>query len=153
MTTSEAHTNNDLVVTQHVAAPRETVFEFLVDQEKMNRWLGRSVQIEPTPGGKFWADMTGADIAIGEFIEINRPSSVVFTWGWQGSDEIGPGSTTITISLTEAAGDETVVELRHAGLTTEAQATHNEGWSYFAPRLAAVVQGEDPGPYRHADGS
>lgn len=142
--------DNDVVITQHVGAPRETVFEFFTDPEKMNRWIGRSVQIDPTPGGKLWIDMTGTDIAVGTFIEVDRPNNVVFTWGWEGNDGIGPGSTTVTISLTESADDETVVELRHSGLPPEASASHRDGWTYFTPRLAAVAQGDDPGPYRHA---
>jgi uncharacterized protein YndB with AHSA1/START domain len=150
MSTPEVQTASDVVVTQHVAAPRETVFEFLVDPEKMNRWMGRTVQLDPQPGGKVWIDMTGSDIAIGSFVEVDRPNRVVFTWGWEGSAEIGPGSTTVTISLTEGDNNETIIELRHAGLPSEASANHADGWGYFAPRLAAVAEDRDPGPYRHA---
>lgn len=150
MTTPQVQSDSDLVITQQIAAPPETVFEFFTDPEKMNRWIGRSVQIDPTPGGNLRIDMTGTDIAAGKFIELDRPKKVVFTWGWEGSDEIGPGSTTVTICLTESADGATVVELRHSGLPPDASASHKDGWTYFALRLAAVAQGQDPGPYRHA---
>lgn len=153
MTTPDVQSDSDLVITQHVGAPRDTVFEFLVDAKKMNRWIGRSVQIDPEPGGGLRIDMNGSDVAAGSFVEIDRPNKVVFTWGWEASTEIGPGSTTVTITLTEGeSASETVVELRHTGLPAEASASHSEGWGYFFPRLAAVAENRNPGPYRHAKG-
>ncbi len=138
-----------IVLTERVHATPEVVFEFLVDPEKVLRWMGTEIEIEPEPGGKFWLNATGTDIASGTYLEVDRPHRVVFTWGWEGGAEVPPGSSTVTITLT-ADHDHTMVELRHEGLPGGAGDEHVEGWSYFLPRLAAAAAGSDPGPNRHA---
>ncbi|MGH1492337.1 MAG: SRPBCC family protein [Acidimicrobiales bacterium] len=138
-----------VVLTQRIAAPPEAVFEFLVDPEKVLRWMGRSVDIDPRPGGQFRLAATVNDTAVGTYVEVDRPNRVVFTWGWEGSAEVPPGSSTVTFTLS-ADEDDTVVELRHEGLPEGTGDSHSEGWGYFLPRLGMVAVGEDPGPDRHA---
>lgn len=124
-----------VVVTQRIAAPPEAVFPFLVKPELMLRWLGTDARLDPTPGGEFWLVVDDTDTASGQFTEIDPPRRVAFTWGWEGSDDVPPGSTTVTIDLT-TDGDDTIVELRHEGLTGELAARHDEGWNRFLPLLA-----------------
>ncbi len=150
MTDSKAKTEESLVLTERIAAPPEAVFDFLVDPEKVLRWMGTAIDIDPQPGGQFRLNATGTDIAVGTYLEVDPPSRVVFTWGWEGSTEVPPGSSTVTFTLT-ADADHTVVELRHDGLPGGAGDSHSDGWGYFMPRLAAVAIGEDPGPNRHAN--
>lgn len=127
-----------VVVTQRIAAPPEAVFPFLVEPERMLRWMGTDVRLEPTPGGEFWLDMNGTDIAIGTYTEVDPPNRVIFTWGWQGSDDVPPGSSTVSIELTKD-GTDTIVELRHDGLPDELTARHLEGWNHFLPQLVEQV--------------
>ena len=127
-----------VVITQRIAAPPEAVFPFLVEPERMLRWMGTAARLEPTPGGEFWLDMNGTDVAVGAFSEVDPPRRVVFTWGWQGSDEVPPGSTTVSIDLT-VDGTDTIVELRHDGLPDELAARHHEGWNHFLPLLVEQV--------------
>lgn len=130
-----------LIVTQHVAAPPELVWEFLVDGEKMLRWMGTAVDIDPTPGGKFWLNATGSDIASGTYLALDRPHRVVFTFGWEGSEDVAPGSTTVTITLRAAADETTMIELRHDGLPGGAGDQHREGWTHFLGRLGVIATG------------
>ncbi|TMF55643.1 MAG: SRPBCC domain-containing protein [Chloroflexi bacterium] len=65
---------------------------------------------------------------------------VVFTWGWQGSPTVPPGSSTVEIDL-EPDGDGTRLRLVHRGLPEAALASHTEGWDYFLPRLVSVAEG------------
>lgn len=139
----------DLVVAQHVAAPREQVFEFLVDEDKMLRWMGTAVDVDPRPGGKFWMNATGRDVASGEYVEVDPPSRVVFTFGWEGSEHVPPGSTTVVITLAAESDDTTLVELRHRGLPGGGGDAHGEGWTYFLGRLAVAAPGGDAGPVTH----
>jgi uncharacterized protein YndB with AHSA1/START domain len=141
----EAPTGTDLVVETRVAARPEAVFDYLVEPDKIIRWMGVATDLDPRPGGRFWLDVTGTDIASGTYLEVDPPKRIVFTWGWEGSVEVPPGSTTVTVTLT-ADGDETVVEVRHAGLPGGAADGHEDGWTYFLSRLAAVSEGGDPGP-------
>ncbi len=132
-----------IVLTQRVGASPDTVFDFLTDPEKMLRWMGTEVKIDPQPGGTFWLNATGTDIAVGNYVEVDRPNRVVFTWGWDGSAEVPPASSTVTITLT-AEGPETIVELQHDGLPTGQDTEHTKGWTYYLARLVAVSEGRTP---------
>ncbi len=80
--------------------------------------------------------MSTDQVAQGEFVEVRRPDTIVFTWGWAGSDDVPPGSTTVEIVL-EVAGQGTLLRLRHTGLPDEsAAALHTEGWEMYLGRLA-----------------
>ncbi len=128
-----------------IAARPETIFPFLVDPDKMVRWQGISATLDPRPGGTYCCNITGRDIARGEFVAVEPPRRVVYTFGWEGEGElVPPGSSTVEITLT-ADGDGTILRLRHSGLPAEAQASHGEGWSHYLDRLAAISEGNDPG--------
>ncbi|MEL6984925.1 MAG: SRPBCC domain-containing protein [Actinomycetota bacterium] len=127
-----------LLVSQHVAAPPETVFDFLVEPDKVIRWLGAAIDIEAKPGGVFWMDANGTDIASGHYHEVVRPDRVVFTFGWEASPHVPAGSTTVTITL-EAMGDgTTTVHLRHDGLPKGPADDHRHGWTHYLGRLAEL---------------
>jgi len=129
-----------------LGAPPDEVFLYLTDAERYVRWQGVKAELDPRPGGVFRVWMDADTVARGEFVEVDSPRRVVFSWGWEGNDGVPPGSTTVELTL-EADGDGTVLSLRHTGLPDgEAPAMHEEGWRFFTTRLAAVVRGEDPGP-------
>ena len=110
MTDQHTDATETLHLTERIAAPRETIFEFLIEPELLLRWMGTEAELEPESGGTFWLNVTGVDIASGTYVDVDPPNRVVFTWGWEGSTEVPPGSSTVTITLT-ADGDETVVDL------------------------------------------
>ena len=64
-----------------IAASPETVFSFFTDPDQMVRWKGKAATLDPRPGGIYRVDMNGSDIARGEYVEVEPPSRVVFTWG------------------------------------------------------------------------
>lgn len=122
-----------------IAARPETVFAYFIDPERIVRWMGTTAELDPTPGGTFRIDYNGKDIARGEFVEVDSPRRVVFTWGWEASgDETPPGSSTVEVTLTPD-GDGTRVHLRHSGLKAEAVDGHAVGWDQFLPTLVEVA--------------
>jgi uncharacterized protein YndB with AHSA1/START domain len=128
-----------------VAARPETVFAFLVDPEKMARWMGVDVHLDATPGGAFRCNVSGRAIASGEYVDVVPNERVVLTWGWEEEGHpIPPGSTTVDITLT-ADGDKTLVRLVHRGLPEGAVEIHGEGWDHYLKRLAVTAAGGDPG--------
>lgn len=133
-----------LVLRERIRASADEVFDFLVQADKLVRWMGVRARIDPTPGGEFWLDVTGGDIARGAYVAVDRPNRVEFTWGWEGSDHVPPGSSTVTFVL-RADGDETVVELTHSGLPVSDD-EHLRGWNYFIDRLVRLASGEDVPP-------
>ena len=118
------------------------MFDYLVDAEQIVRWMGDWAELDPTPGGKLALDINGVPIR-GEFLVVEPPHRVVFTWGAAGSDTLGPGSTTVEIRL-RADGDATVLDLTHRDLPPAELDQHGIGWGHFLARLAVAGTGADP---------
>jgi uncharacterized protein YndB with AHSA1/START domain len=131
-----------------IAARPETVFDFFVDPEKMVRWKGRRAELDPRPGGVYRVEINDQAIARGEYVEIEAPNRVVFTWGWEGQESgvhaVPPGSSRVEVELTPD-GDGTLVRLRHLDLPEQSREIHGQGWDMYLGRLAAAAQGRDPG--------
>src|ERR1700691_3727095 len=92
----------EIVVDQtiRIAAPPEVVFQYFVDPRKLVSWIGLRADLEPTPGGRFWVDMNGTDVAAGQYLEVDPPNRLVFTWGWeQGGPPVAPGASTVEVTL------------------------------------------------------
>ena len=130
-----------------IAARPETVFRFLVEPERMVRWMGRTAELDPTPGGRFRIDYNGTDIASGTYLEVDPPSRVVFAWGWEApGDATPPGASTVEVTLTPDGEAGTTLRLRHRGLVPEAVEGHAVGWDQFLPGLSeAAASDEAPG--------
>jgi uncharacterized protein YndB with AHSA1/START domain len=130
-----------------IAASPETVWDLLVDPEKASRWMGLQSWSEPKPGGLYRVEVIPGNIARGEYVELDRPNRLVFTWGWEGDDNpVAPGSTTIEFTLT-ADGDGTHVHFVHSGLpSAESGASHGHGWDHYFERLTIAAAGGEPGP-------
>lgn len=132
--------------TVRIAAPREVVYTYFTDAEKLTRWMGSSAQLESRAGGIYRVDMNGRDVARGEFIELEPPERVVFSFGWEsGGAPIPPSGSTVEVTLFPE-GDGTIVRLVHRGLPQSLLAPHAEGWDHHLDRLVVVAAGGDPGP-------
>jgi len=125
-------------VEQRIAASPAIVFSYLTDPEKFVMWMGAGAQLDPRPGGIVRIEVDGEHIATGEYREVDPPHRVVFSWGWEASPEVPPGSTTVEITLT-AEGEGTVLRLRHMGLpTNEQRSSHRNGWVMYAEHLRGI---------------
>jgi uncharacterized protein YndB with AHSA1/START domain len=129
-----------------IAARPETVWELLTDPHEATRWMGQEASFDLRPGGEYRVTVIPGNVASGEFVAIDPPHRLVFTWGWEsGASSVPPASTTIEFELV-ADGDGTLLRFRHSNLpTAEATASHAHGWDHYLERLAAVGAGSDPG--------
>lgn len=144
----EAGTSRGLVVQReiHIDASPETVFEFFTDPVKAVRWMGIAATLDPRPGGIYRVEI-GPYVALGEFVEIDPPNRISWTWGWENDAmSVAPGGSTIEIALEPHDGG-TRLRFVHSGLPTpESAEAHGHGWDDYIPRLAIAAAGGDPGP-------
>jgi uncharacterized protein YndB with AHSA1/START domain len=135
-----------------IEARPEAVFPFLTEPDLIVRWKGSDARVEAVPGGEYRVNVTARNVAVGEYVAVEPPRRVVFTWGWEGDDLLPPGTSTVEIELVPD-GDATIVRLSHSGLPDGADAAQREGWEHFLPRLATAAAGGDPGPDPWASGA
>ena len=127
--------------------PRAAVFDFFVDAGRLVRWLGISAELESVPGGRFRFEVRPGQYCEGAYVEVDRPARVVFTWGWTDPWwDLPPGTSLVEVDLTEA-GEGTHLRLVHHRLPGQLRALHDEGWTSFLGRLAAVAAGAEPPAY------
>lgn len=137
---------NVLEVSVHIAAAPTTVFPYFTDPARYVQWMGSAADLQPVPGGTFRVKMRDGVEATGEFLEIDPPRKVVFTWGWPHEQSVPPGSTRVVVTFAPE-GDGTRVVLRHYGLPDgERRTGHHQGWVLYLDRLDTLIRGGAPGP-------
>ena len=83
-----------------IDAPPEIVFGFFTDPDRMARWMGRTIMMDPSPGGAYRIDYNGSDVASGTFVEVDEPHRIAFTWGWEApGDPVPPGGSLVEVTL------------------------------------------------------
>ena len=127
----------------------ETVFAFLIEPEKLVQWIGLSAVLDPRPGGLFLVNVNGRTVVRGEYLALEPPRRVVFSWGHEDGVLLAAGSTTVEILLKPEDGG-TRVQLRHSRLPTAERPAHAMGWAHYAGRLRVRAEGGDPGPDPYA---
>jgi uncharacterized protein YndB with AHSA1/START domain len=122
-----------------IAAPPDVVFLYFTDPALAVKWIADSAYLDARPGGTFSIDVRG-NPARGQYLEVDPPRRVVFTWGIEESADLPPGSSTVEVVL-EPDGDGTVVTLTHRDLpTAEFRRSHQEGWTEFLGLLTELLR-------------
>lgn len=140
-----------------IDASPETVWEFLVDSEKVTRWMGQAATLDAREGGLFRLEVIPGHTAQGEFVELDPPTRLVYTWGWeQGEGErptVPPGSSTVEIELVPEKGGTRLVFTHRDLPSPESAESHTVGWDHYLPRLVIAAGGADPGRDPWLDGA
>lgn len=140
-------------VSQRVDGTPDVVFPYFTDPEKYCLWQGLEAELDPRPGGVYRLKFFDGGAVEGEYLVVDPPHRIVFSWGWNGDAlppgmaDVPPGSTTVEVTLV-ADGDGTIIQLRHSGLPSDAASSvHEWGWrTVYLPRLEIARAGRDPGP-------
>jgi uncharacterized protein YndB with AHSA1/START domain len=131
-----------------VDAEPETVFGFFTDPEKMVRWIGVGATLDPRAGGIFSINTIAGYRLEGEYVAVEPPRRIVFTWGYgnfpDDPNPLPPGSSTVEVELVPDGGA-TIVRLTHR-VPAELADFHAMGWEHYLDRLAVAAPGGDPGP-------
>lgn len=143
--------DGDAVVHELVlAAPAEQVFDMFTDPRKLVTWIGISADLQPRPGGRFRFEVMPGQFCEGQYVIIDRPSRLVFTWGWTDPGfGLPPGTSRVEVTLTRSGPDgrQTRLRLVHTGLAGDLGILHDDGWSRFLTRLTAVIADRPPPAY------
>src|SRR5260370_40807277 len=84
-----------------IAAPPATVFAFLTDPENIVSWMGAEATTEAHPGGLYLVKGVGAraSVARGAFRVVVPIHRLAYSFGWDGREEVPPGSSLVEIDL------------------------------------------------------
>jgi uncharacterized protein YndB with AHSA1/START domain len=138
----EVNDRGEIVGETRIRATLATVFALLTDAHRIMTWLAHYAEIDARAGGVFClADPSGLRVE-GTYLEVIAYRKVVLSWG--GIEGLRPGQSTVVFALHADAND-TVVRLRHFGLSTPAIAAHYLGWMKSGlPKLKRVAEGKRP---------
>ena len=122
----------------------DTAFAMITQPERLRRWKTVAARVDLRLGGEYRWTMAPGNSAMGTFTHIEPGKSLAYTWGWDGSTDLPPGASKITVTLEAVAGG-TSVRLVHEGLNAEQEASHAQGWNHFLERLVQYATTGDAG--------
>jgi uncharacterized protein YndB with AHSA1/START domain len=126
-------------VTKRLSAPVAEVFRWWTEAALVEKWMAPigdvRATLDPRVGGSLHVVMSGQGVVIehtGEFLEIDRPRRLVFTWT---SRFTGQQPSVVTVELEPDGDDATLVRIVHAELPESAVSSHRDGWGGMLTRL------------------
>ena len=122
----------------------DDTFALITEPDRLRRWQVITARVDLRAGGDYRWTIIPGNSASGTFTEVEPGRRVVFSWGWEGSPDLPPGASTVTITLEPAAGG-TLVRLVHEGLTGEQADGHALGWNHYLGRLVSAAAEGDAG--------
>src|SRR5260370_39396964 len=163
MATTQITPDNNVVLAEiFIAAPPDRVFQALTDPAQMSKWWGEKGlyrvmehKADLRPGGKWSGTGVSADgkpfTVDGEYIEIDRPRLIVYTWN---PSFAHLHETTVRIELEprdvhglqhrgpQRVGTGTLVKIRHEGFAGDFEQAngHSEGWARVLVWMQAFVE-------------
>ena len=123
----------------------DDTFALITEPDRLRRWQVITARVDLRAGGDYRWTIIPGNSASGTYTEVEPGRRVVFTWGWEGSPDLPPGASTVTITLEPADGG-TLVHLVHDELTGEQADSHALGWDHYLGRLASAAADGDAGP-------
>jgi uncharacterized protein YndB with AHSA1/START domain len=130
-------------------ATPDLVFDEWLDPESLQEWMCPrpvrvlDVTVEPHVGGLMRIDVddSGTRVLIsGQFLTIDRPSLLRFTWA--NSNWPDPTSeSVVNVSFEPVGDDETLMSIEHSLLPPEEFESFDSGWTLTIDQLAAVLGG------------
>jgi len=133
--------------TKTVALPvsPDEAFALITDPERLRRWQTVSAVVDLRAGGQYRWTITPGHVAAGTYREVEPGKRIVFGWGWEGSEDLAPDGSTVTITVEPADGG-SLVTLLHEGLTEKQEAMHAEGWNHYFDRMVRLAATGEAGP-------
>ncbi len=144
-------TQTDEVIREvRIAAAPTDVFPYFTDPQKLVAWKAATVELDARPGGRFRMDVTGrGDVAEGEYLDIDPPHRIRFTWHWENEHPVdhqaAQAPSVVEVTLVPD-GDGTLLRLVHRGIPEPNRDGSAAGWTHYLARLVLAASGHEPGP-------
>lgn len=150
---SDSPTPPAIVKTIVIEASPDVVFAYFTQPRRMLEWIGTGVELDARTGGMLRIVPNSVDVISGTFLEIDPPSRLVFTWGFEGDGQALPaGGSVVEVTFTPVERG-TEVRLVHRALPDSLRDQHALGWNHYLARIALAATGTAPGPDPFADPS
>jgi len=139
-----------IVIRRSFDAPRLLVWRAWTQAEHLSRWLCPAefrvifAENDLRVGGSWRSGMRSPDgedfIHRGVYLDIDAPSRLAFTHGWEQNSREPPAQTTVTVALSESDGRTDMIFIQ-AGLAGAPSAlSHKAGWTGAFEFLAAFLR-------------
>jgi uncharacterized protein YndB with AHSA1/START domain len=132
-----------VVLTQHVPAPRATVYAYWTNAERLATWWwpqlpDTTYEVDARVGGSYRIRSDGAGFgAHGRFTELDEPRRIAMTWVWETGDVLSPEDT-VVVDFAEDDGG-TLVTVTHAVVAADEDTSGlRRGWSDVLTRLGEL---------------
>jgi uncharacterized protein YndB with AHSA1/START domain len=130
-------------------APRQRVFAMLTTPAELTRWWGPrgfttpKIELDLRVGSGYRFTMQPPDAELfhlsGEFLEIDPPSRLVYTFRWEEPDP--DDRETVVQLVLEAVGEVTQVSFSQGEFATEARLSlHRSGWTDGFEKLRELIK-------------
>jgi uncharacterized protein YndB with AHSA1/START domain len=147
--TSDEHNRNTVRIERIFAAAATTVFDAWTSVEVLRRWWPAGpgwetpvAEVDLRVGGRLRLVMRAPDGAEfggeGRYVEINRPTRLVFTWQWD-TVQLGTQLQLVEVTFIENPDATTTVVLVNQGLTEADEQSHREGWQASFDNLDGIL--------------
>lgn len=123
----------------------DEAFALVTEPERLRRWQAVTARVDLRVEGGFRWTVTPGHIASGTVREVEPGRRIVFGWGWDGSEELPPDASSVSITVEPAEGGARVT-VTHDGLDEKQAAGHAEGWNHYFERLEKAAAEGDAGP-------
>ena len=129
-------------------APMIDVWGYFTDAAKLMEWHGGKAELDARPGGLWRCVYPDGAVIRGQFLELDAPHRLVYTWGFERQSErevydwakpnfTPPGQSIISVTFTQSEGGTTV---RLCQSNFEPGEPLSDGWRYFLSQLTTVIK-------------
>src|SRR5579863_4756336 len=82
----------------------DETFALITRPDRLRRWQAVTARVDLRAGGEYRWTIVPGNTAAGSYLEVEPGRRLVYTWGWEASTDVPPGSSTITVTLEPALG-------------------------------------------------
>ncbi len=134
-----------LVLSREFSTNPETLFRYFTEPEHLANWFAPSQdlrtdvhELDLRVGGRYRISMVGGEpskehTVVGEYLEIERPHRLVYSWAWETEAENEVSQVELTFKQTQTG---TRLEIRHERFNdNDSRDRHGQGWDGCLTRL------------------